>query len=357
MKSDRRRLQRAHMVLAWLVHYFVHSIPPTEEAIHVPESLAVPLVKVSQALGMAPILTFADAVLWNWEPVNPDLPTTVENMRFINAFSDTDDERNFYVTSARAEMKGVELLQIIDRYTSLPNVTDLTSISMISKDLTRLAGIIDDIKEIIQSVREICDPHVFYWDIRPWLEGSDAQGSGVGWIYDGEENSEMLDLSGPSGGQSSTMHALDIFLDVDHKLQQRRLPAPSENNKKADRGFMERMTRYMPGKHRDYLSYLANTSRPIRDLALKTPTLREPYNLAVMALKNLRDLHMRIACLYIVTMSRSKRPGCPVSAMLKRMEANKASRQGPARGTGGNEVSMLLRAGRDATRRTLLKDY
>jgi len=60
-------------------------------------------------------------------------------------------------------------------------------------------------------------------------------------------DSDTLDLSGPSAGQSSVMHALDIFLDIDHKLKDRRSPAPSANNKKADLGFMERMRLYMPG--------------------------------------------------------------------------------------------------------------
>jgi indoleamine 2,3-dioxygenase len=337
-------------------------MPPAEEAspVRVAKSLAVPLVEVSRALGIAPILTFADTVLWNWEFVNPDRPMSIENIRFLNLFSGTEDERNFYVASARAELRGVEMLRIIDDYHNLPSVTDLTSISKVSRDLTRLAGIIEDIREIIQSVRATCDPHVFYWDIRPWYEGSDAKGpTWPGWIYEGVDDTEKLDLSGPSAGQSSVMHALDIFLDVDHKLLRRRFPAPSENNKRADRGFMERMRRYMPGKHREYLAHLAANPRPIRELAQRTPTLREPYDAAVSALKRLRDQHMRIACLYIVTMSRSTtaaRAGCPVRAVAEKLEATRASGKGPVRGTGGNELSLLLKAGRDATRRTLLKD-
>ncbi|KIK08231.1 hypothetical protein K443DRAFT_672725 [Laccaria amethystina LaAM-08-1] len=363
LHSNLRLSQRAHYVLAWLVNFYVHSIPSSSDdsdPVHVPKSLALPLVQISRHLGCAPVLTFADTVLWNWELIHPDQPLSIDNMRFVNLFSGTEDEKSFYQSSAKAELRGVELLRIIDDYNILPNITDLTSISKVSRDLGRLVGIIDDISEIIQSIRPLCDPHVFYWDIRPWFEGSDAKGpGGPRWIYEGVDDSEKLDLSGPSAGQSSVMHALDIFLDVDHKLRQRRYPAPSSENKRADHGFMERMRRYMPGKHREYLSSLAATPRPIRQLAQSTPTLREPYDNAVLALKRLRDSHIRIACLYVVTMSRTEpgaRGGCPASAMIDRLRESRLSGRGPVRGTGGNELSLLLKAGRDATRRALLKD-
>ncbi|KAF7337952.1 hypothetical protein MVEN_02018600 [Mycena venus] len=363
LQSNLRLLQRAHFVLAWLVHYYVHSAPPASEevAFVVPKSLAIPLVAVSRHLGIAPVLTFADTVLWNWDLVDASQPMSFDNMHFgVHLFSGTEDERNFYMTSAKAEWRGIEMLRIIDEYNNLPNLSDLTSISKVARDLGRLSGIINDISDIIQGVRAVVDPHVFYWDLRPWFEGSDAKGpSAPGWIYEGVPKSEHLDLSGPSAGQSSVMHALDIFLDVDHKLRQRRYPAPSEGNKRADHGFMERMRRYMPGKHREYLASLAATPRSIRDLAQRTPALREPYDNAVMALKKLRDLHMRIACLYVVTMSRTTpdaRAGCPVASMMDRLQTARAAGNGPTRGTGGNELALLLKAGRDATRRAVLKD-
>ncbi|KDR81743.1 hypothetical protein GALMADRAFT_239926 [Galerina marginata CBS 339.88] len=360
LHDDLRRLQRAHMVLAWLVNFYVHSMPRAEGCPSiVPKTLAVPLVQISRQLGFAPVLTFADTVLWNWELVNPEQPLSIDNMRFLNLFSGTDDERNFYQTSARAELRGVEILRIIDDYNSLPNVSDLTSISKVGRDLNRLAGTIESIGEIIQSVRPLCDPHVFYWDIRPWFEGSDAKGpTEPGWIYEGVDASEPLDLSGPSAGQSSVMHALDIFLAVDHKLRERRYPTPSPENKRADLGFMERMRRYMPGKHQDYLKRLSATPCSVREVAQSIPALRDPYDSAVTALKRLRDNHIRIACLYVVTMSRSTpgaRGGCPASAMIDRLHAARISGKGPVRGTGGNELSVLLKAGRDATRRAILK--
>ncbi|KAF8746074.1 hypothetical protein AX14_000137 [Amanita brunnescens Koide BX004] len=337
-------LRRAHYVLAWLLHFYIHSQPlaSDESSKTVPKAIAVPLVQVSKRLGIAPVLTFADTVLWNCVSADPSQSLsmeTLDNIRVLNVFSGTDDERYFYVSSAKAELRGIEMLRIFEAYRDLPNVDNLTTISKLSRDLVRLAKIIDDISDIIQNVRTNCDPEVFYQFVRPWYVGSGGE-DGARWMYEGVPESDQVDLDGPSAGQSSVMHAVDIFLDIDHKHRQKRYPAPNAD-KRVDRGFMERMRRYMPGQHREYLSHLASMPRSIRDVALQVPALREPYNTAVDALKRLRDLHLRVACLYIVSMSYK----CP---MMRRLN-------GPSRGTGGNEVSILLKAGRDNTQRAILK--
>ncbi|KAI6109638.1 hypothetical protein F5141DRAFT_1115740 [Pisolithus sp. B1] len=313
---------------SFLVHFYVHSIPSdsTTESIVVPRSLVAPLMTVSAALEIAPVLTFSDTVLWNWELVDPRLPVTFENMRFGRIlFSGTDAERNFYHGSARTELIGVEALQIIHEYHNLPNVTDLSSVSKINRLLERLAATIQDISSSIQAMREEVDPLMFYWEVRPWWNGSGSGPDEPVWIYEGVGDTSKLDLSGPSAGQSS------------------------------DHGFMERMRRYMPGRHRKYLEWIARSPRSIRSVVQDTPVIRERYNAAVAALKKLRDLHIRVACLYVVTMSHTRPPPtCPVAAVLRRME-REAQRQGPATGTGGNELSVLLKAGRDATTRALLR--
>ncbi|KAF9024353.1 Indoleamine 2,3-dioxygenase [Hymenopellis radicata] len=353
-------LQQAHRVLAFLLHYYVHSSPPPGDASskHVPASLAVPLVAVSRTLGIAPILTFADTVLWNWELIDSTKPVSVDNMRILEVFSGTEDERMFHAVSATVELRGVEALEIIDSFNHLSSLSSRASVARINKDLARLTGIIEDISEIIQSVQPLCDPHVFYWGVRPWFCGSDATGPDTpGWIYDGVPNSHLLDLSGPSGGQSTTIHALDAFFDIDHKPRPRRPDELSLGCGDGDGGFMQRMRRYMPGPHRQFLEHLDGTPITVRELALTTPALRDAYDDTIMALKRLRDRHMRVVCRYIVNMSRSRPDvpaGCPVSAMIDKLARGES--ENALRGTGGNELSILLKATRDATKRAMVRN-
>ncbi len=339
------------MVLAFLINFYVHSRPPSDPStpIHVPECLAIPIVNVSRILGIAPVLTFADTVLWNAKPADPQLPMSANNISLAHTFSTTAAEANFHMASAKAELRGVEILRIIEDYAQTPDFTDLHTVSKTARDLRRLATVVQDFTDILEGMRDTVDPHSFYWEVRPWFRGS-ACGTAK-WIYDGVPDSDSLDLAGPSAGQSTVMHAIDVFLDIDHQLHQKRSPAPTEANKKADRGFMERMRRYMPGIHQAYLRDLAALPVPVRSLAKTSPLLRESYDQAVLALKKFRDIHMRIVCLYVISMAGTTAPGTPEEASERQ---GAQCHDGRAKGTGGSNVASLLKAGRDATDRALV---
>ncbi|KAJ7849018.1 hypothetical protein B0H13DRAFT_2089373 [Mycena leptocephala] len=51
---------------------------------------------------------------------------------------------------------------------------------------------------------------------------------------------------------------------------------------------------YMPGRHMNYLTALAADSRSLRHLVQQTPELYALYDSTVMALKPLRDVHIRV---------------------------------------------------------------
>ena len=345
LEDDTRLLQRAHTVLAWLVQYYAHSIPTDgPEPILIPKSLAVPLVRVSKILRMAPILTFADTVLWNARPRDSRRPLSMDNICFENTFSGTEDETNFYNASASVELRGVEAIQIIHRYLNLDDPQDRINESGLRNDLVRLKTVLEELTELMENVKEAVDPRVFYWQVRPWFNGS-GSGGGQRWVYEGVAESAVVDTSGPSAGQSAIMHAIDAFLGIDHR--QLRCPIPSVRKQHGDSAFMDRMRRYMPGSHRDFLNRIDDVPVAIKKVAMERTGLREAYNDAVRALKRLRDIHIRVACLYIISMARSQ----PPDGLRRR------TTQGPdgARGTGGNHLASLLKAGRDVTQSAILE--
>ncbi|KAI0647365.1 Indoleamine 2,3-dioxygenase [Trametes meyenii] len=337
-------LRRAHHVLTCIQHYYIHSLPPQRGTpVVIPGPLSTPLREVSRKIDMPPILTFADIVLWNWELVNPELPVSLNNMRFLTLFSGTETERNFYILSAAAELKGAEMLGIFEQFINLSCHNERSAVATIQRGLERLVVIINELSNILQGARETIDPHSFYWTVRPWWNGS---GDAAPWIFEGAPANATFDLGGASAGQSSVMHALDVFLDVDHALKRDRLPAPSAENRRADTGFMGKMRRYMPAEHRAYLAQLGR--RSVRSVVENTPSLIPHYNAAVDALKQFRDGHIRIGTLYIISQARSSPPASMGGPEAFKQQVDRS------RGTGGNPVGGLLKAGRDATLRTAI---
>ncbi|KAF9061944.1 Indoleamine 2,3-dioxygenase [Rhodocollybia butyracea] len=353
LADQQRLLQRAHVVLSWLVQYYVHSLPPVlpPEPKKVPESIAVPLVHVSRILSISPVITFADTVMWNWELIHPDKPVTIDNMVILHTFSGRDDERHFYQVQVAIELHGAQLLRIVESYNRIPIEDDSASMNRVAGDLERITEIIGEFRDLIQSTRDGCDPYTFYWHIRPWFIGWDPENvSDPGWMYEGVDPAapELKYLNGPSGGQSTVMHTLDVFLGVNHD-KSKKDPKSSE---RTNHGFMERMRMYMLGEHREYLQHLEQ-SCSIRDFACRMSTLRDPYNNAVAALKKLRSLHMRITMLYIVKMSKTTAPWAvpsPVSKLTKQ-EIDRVL------GTSGSNVAALLKTGIDDTSQSALRRH
>lgn len=57
------------MLLSFLGHFYTHSQYPF--LTRVPVGIALPWTQVSDKLGVPPVLSYADTVLWNWRYINP----------------------------------------------------------------------------------------------------------------------------------------------------------------------------------------------------------------------------------------------------------------------------------------------
>ncbi|KAG8863148.1 hypothetical protein FRB96_009330 [Tulasnella sp. 330] len=349
LKGDKAVLQRAHAVLAWLVHFYVHSTPPPpNKVLVVPATLAQPLVQVSRWLQIAPVLTYADTVLWNFELSDVNKPFSPNNMTFTSLFNKGTaadvDESEFYRCCAWIEQRGFDCTKLITDLiidiespvnTQLKKIDQEAYESRIAEHLMGLVPVVNDLTDILMSVKNACRPNTFYSSIRPWYRGSDSEGNGLRWVYEGVEGSESLELSGPSAGQTSTFHVLDALLGVEHDER--------------SRPFMKRMLQYMPSEQRALLLHIQHHSQHIRDLVKTSDSVRAAYNNVLEAMTKFRTDHLQVAVRYVV----SPKDKCPMSGMTVAMAAGKGKEcpvNVKSRGTGGNEVSTVLKGSRDSTK-------
>lgn len=344
-------LRRAHLVLAWIMHFYVHTLPPGE-SVSIPPSLTHPLLRVCLQLQLPPVLTYSDDVLYNWSLRTPSSKPTpaLDNLQCNTLFTATNDEQEFYLTSARMELRGVEALDLMRDTMDELFVGDDIAIRRVTNYLNKLSLVTNDLKSLLLSVRDGCDPEVFYRDIRPWFNGTNAEKKE--WVFEGLDQDPALsyptELSGPSAGQSSLIHAMDIFLGVDRYSHSSSITGSDQNALSAKEAFLNRMQLYMPRHHRNFLRHLSVNPRPLRDIveASSDQKFLSAYNAAVQSLKELRDAHLIIVTLYIVGPARRK-------AQPKEVIEPPAD-PAPLIGTGGTQLMKFLKGVRDGTHGALI---
>ncbi|KAH9037327.1 Indoleamine 2,3-dioxygenase [Lactarius hengduanensis] len=365
-------LRRAHHVLAWNMHFYIHSLPPDAE-IRVPASITVPLLEVCAQLQLPPVMTYSDDVLYNWALKDPSAKPklALDNLRSLTLFTGTRDEEEFYLTSARIELRGVDALEIMRVTMDELFVGDALAARRITRYLHSLARVLDDLTRLLLAIRDGCDPDTFYHSIRPWFNGAD---SGTRkWFFDGlDAHPELVlpnELSGPSAAQSPLIHSLDVFLGVDHTPSPSSSPTlePAHAHVPPKVPFLVRMRAYMPRHHRNFLRHLAAAPRPLRMAVERTGSaaLTDAYNAALAGLRRLRDAHLRIVALYIVGPSHRAPPASRTPALKGAAGAVKAggfangtcSGSGPTllRGTGGTDSIRFLKGVRDRTSEAALE--
>jgi indoleamine 2,3-dioxygenase len=412
LKTSLCSLRRAHVVLAFLTHFYAHTtIAPNP--VEIPACLGVPLLAVSDLLGLPPVLTYADTVLYNFHAAasSSALSLTANPPTYtLASFTNTRSEQQFYIISALCEIAGSEALRLMRRSLDELFLADQTALRRLTLYLKKLAVQIDRIGDITLSIMKEVDPEEFYHLIRPWFKGGDSEGpESLGWLFMGADDqahaAENVNrgerkgrmFSGPSAGQSSLIHAIDIFLTVDHSptedeavpLPQQPVPAlhlnhspiavesteqvsapaptaptrPAGNN---EASFVQRMLQYMPLPHRTFLLHLSTHPTPLRPLVIahaqSHPHLAAAYDSALEALKRFREKHMRVVSMFIVQQARRK-PSPRIRRLLgeevdedeeDQEVVAKETEKGELRGTGGTPLFKFLKRCRDNTTKAMI---
>lgn len=292
---------------------------------------------------------------------------------------------------------------------------DAQAVARIGHNLVEIAGVIDGLSDIMvggtkgafgPGLKARIVPEVFYWGIRPWFNGG-------AWVYEGAGvggADVAAEWGGPSAGQSSLVHAIDLFLGVDHSprappatgntaassaaaatatgsapalavVPSRSLTVKVAPSPMTDDTFMARASAYMPSHHRFFLHHLASLHSPspahpdpvpsVRALAQRHQGLLEAhYDTAVRAMKRFRDDHMKLVAVFIISQARRAPPEDSVfwdEFEARRVEQEREAAREAERvagggerkvekmmGTGGTDLVTFLKATRDRTTETLL---
>ncbi|KHN76443.1 Indoleamine 2,3-dioxygenase 1 [Toxocara canis] len=303
--QSKRELRLAHLLLVTLAAAHVWNRGPDKARLSIPAQIAVPLVSVSDRLGLKPIVCHASACLANWKRkpgVDKNVPFRAENVSLI-AFRFTDHPGNEWFFTLTAQME-TELAPGLVAITSACCESRLsaTTLPEIHRSLATAAA-------TFQRMKERLPADVFYHGFRHFLSGYTAgdfvnQG---GINLEGKEERGVQLLNGGSAAQSSALHVYDAFLGVKHSGE--------------ERDYLEKQWDYMPPEHRQFIIWVREKTSHIEHLK-GAPHYAE----TIAALRHFRCEHIKVVTSYIVSPAKANNP---------------------AIGTGGTSFMKLLKTIRD----------
>ncbi|KAI0309782.1 Indoleamine 2,3-dioxygenase [Amylostereum chailletii] len=359
---------RARHVLIYLLHFFVHSLGEGPDSPHVPASIAIPLLIISDKLDLPPVLTYADTEYYNFAWAEPGTLVSgnePRSMKILTTFSGTGDEDHFLLTSLKIEEEGVRALHVMSQALDVLHRDQLgtkPSADSMADLFRRLASHVRIMDRILEAVCEGCDPAPYYALVRPWFVGC-PEDERSAWVFDvkgqldeleemtlskavegsqwvrtgGRGEITMGKMAGASAAQSSIIQALDAFLGIDDKTHGK---STGEEAERKDR-FLAEMRCYLPREHRGFLRELGVQATGLREWVLGASVaegeVTAAYNDAVNALRRFRTTHLGVATLYIVKQ--------------RSHEESEADEQGvdAVKGTGGTSLVSFLKGVRDRT--------
>lgn len=345
--KSKEELRRGYQILGFLTHAYVWTGAPVSR---IPPQLARPLIEISNRLGIRPLATYSSLCLWNFRPLikeaNNDDNWHINNFSTICTFTGSTDESGFYLVSVYLEYKGGEVIQVGLR--ALESAQEGNTEGLID-ELQRLAQLIDNLGTILMRMEEFCDPHVFYFRIRPFLNGwKDMKDIGFdknGLLYG--DNSDLRSYAGGSNAQSSLFQFLDMLLGIEHYSGVDDEEAPSKNTPNE---YLVDMLNYMPRKHREFLLTIKRNTC-IKQFVLEKKgadnALTLSYDACLAMMKLLREKHLQIVTRYIVLQQKKEKLLGSYSTARSGLSNPHTPWEKEAKGTGGTSLLRFLKQCRD----------
>ncbi|XP_008841633.1 indoleamine 2,3-dioxygenase 1 [Nannospalax galili] len=324
----------AHLVLGCITMAYVWDRGAGDVRKVLPSNIAVPYCKLSEKLGLPPILVYADCVLANWRRKDPTGPMSYENMDILFRFPGGDCSKGFFLVSLLVEIAASPAIKVIPIVLSAVQHQDQDTLQ---KALLDIAVCLKEALNVFQEIHEYVDPSLFFNVLRVYLSGWKGRPQlSEGLLYEGVWDTPKK-FAGSSAAQSSLFQCLDVLLGV----------AQSTGGGSATE-FLQEMRTYMPPAHQNFLRSL-ESGPSVREFVISrgSDDLQKVYDKCVQGLLSLRNYHLQIVAKYIVIPARQRPKGGHTSKESTDLEG---------RGTGGTDIMNFLRTVRDTTQKALLKD-
>jgi len=136
--------------------------------------------------------------------LDPNDGITGENLACIQHFLGGMDEQWFFTATAELEAVGaVALLPLVKAKTAALS----GNVDLVMENLKKVWAVFEKVNVALLRIYERCDPHIFYYRIRPFLAGWDKDGL----LFEGVSETPIK-LNGASAAQSSLIQAYDAGL-------------------------------------------------------------------------------------------------------------------------------------------------
>lgn len=277
--SEPWHFQRACTILSMLAHSFVFGQEPI--VYELPSIIAVPFWRISEKIGINPVLTHATVDLFNWNKINPMLPIELDNLRSTSLMTGTSDEEWFYLIMVAIEQVGGDIMRNI---LNINFCVKENNFKVAKQHFQLLYSDLDKINDIIKRMYEKCNPDVFYNTLRPFLSGwKGNKNLPDGMIYEGISD-QPFQFYGGSAAESSLFQVIDYAFGIEHKED-----------------YFKEIRAYMPEKHRNFITYVQKNIN-LRDLITESDNaeLVELLNSSISKLKTFRTHHFGLVHNYII---------------------------------------------------------
>ncbi|XP_005095612.1 myoglobin [Aplysia californica] len=324
-----QQLRLAHLQLIMITAYYIWQDGDSGVPKVLPKNVAIPLYKISEELGIKPILGHVDLALANWALIDESRPIDFGNLKCLYEIPGGFGGQWFFIVTFMVEFTFAGCLKPIVRVADMLHSVkdkgsgDQAEISDISRKITACLEDICEttcsLKKVLTRMHDHLSAKTFFNSLRPFLAGWGGEGNALpeGLIYEGISDTP-IQLPGGSAAQSSTLQVIDALLGVEH----------TEDKKE----FLKFMQEFMIPDHRRFIQTFEQMPFKLRQFMEQNPhpKLLDVYNRCISALVNLRKYHIQIVTKYVVIASKETNEGNYESLDSK--------------GTGGTSLIPFLKA-------------